>query len=259
VHDLLALTWDPQIRGAVILLAAILILPGSVYLLLLTNLGARLGFLVTVAGLAGWMMLLSLLWTLTPSGTGPKGRDPRWVVKSAVTGPVGATAPPALAEFPRGGWKSLAEGEAERAEAQTAADEFFTKSEEGKAQFGFTETSDYIPLNAYAKGGQEHHLFGVEIQGKGLTYAHDAHFTVVQVQPNKNAGVQVAAGQTPPAPEPDESKPVVTILLERDLGTRRLPPFLVFVSSTTIFVITALAMHRRDRLAARLRAAAAPA
>jgi len=44
----LAVTWDPFIRGIIVVLIGVGVLCGSVYLLLLTNLGARLGFLISV-------------------------------------------------------------------------------------------------------------------------------------------------------------------------------------------------------------------
>ena len=35
---------------------------GSIYLLLATNIGARLGLLVVLAGLFGWLSILTLTW-----------------------------------------------------------------------------------------------------------------------------------------------------------------------------------------------------
>ena len=48
---------------------------GSVYVLLGTNVGARLGFLITFTSLMGFLMILSLLWLTTASPLeSPKGR-----------------------------------------------------------------------------------------------------------------------------------------------------------------------------------------
>ena len=52
--------WYPTILGVLVVLAAVSLFMGSIYLLLATNLGARLGFLVAAAGLSGFMVLLSL-------------------------------------------------------------------------------------------------------------------------------------------------------------------------------------------------------
>ena len=82
--------WDPQIRGIVILVTAVAILPGSVYLLLATNMGARIGFLLAVAGLSGWITLMGTLWFL--NGQGLKGRLPSWDSEELVIGPPGESA-----------------------------------------------------------------------------------------------------------------------------------------------------------------------
>ena len=49
---------------------------GSIYLILATNLGARLGFLVTLAGLTGWLLLMGIIWMIY--GIGLKGPEPSW-------------------------------------------------------------------------------------------------------------------------------------------------------------------------------------
>ena len=60
--------WEPELRGILIVIIAVVVLmrqhlpdPG-------TNLGARLGFLVTLAGLAGWMALMGASGGCTASG-----------------------------------------------------------------------------------------------------------------------------------------------------------------------------------------------
>ena len=60
--------WNPTILGVLIVLSAVGLFCGSSYLLLGTNLGARLGFLVAGACLTGFLVLLSTLWftTATP-------------------------------------------------------------------------------------------------------------------------------------------------------------------------------------------------
>src|SRR5664279_3535295 len=58
----LAITWEPQLRGILITIIAVMTFCGSCYFLLSTNLGARLGFLVAFAALAGWMFLMGATW-----------------------------------------------------------------------------------------------------------------------------------------------------------------------------------------------------
>ena len=65
----------------------VVVLCGSVYLMLATNIGARLGFLLAVAGLFGWMMLMGIVWAIY--GIGLKGREPTWKAVPGRTGPAG--------------------------------------------------------------------------------------------------------------------------------------------------------------------------
>ena len=60
LSSLLAIGWKPEIHGVVIIIIAVLALPGTVYLLVGTNLGARLGLLVSLAGLFGWVATIGL-------------------------------------------------------------------------------------------------------------------------------------------------------------------------------------------------------
>ena len=53
-HLLASIAWDPGFRGVLTVVVAVLVLPGSIYLLLGTNLGTRLGFLIALTGLFGW-------------------------------------------------------------------------------------------------------------------------------------------------------------------------------------------------------------
>ena len=74
--DVLAIGWEPELRGILIVIIAVVMLCGSIYLVLATNLGARLGFLVALAGLAGWMILMGIIWLIY--GIGLQGPDPSW-------------------------------------------------------------------------------------------------------------------------------------------------------------------------------------
>ncbi len=69
--------WNPTIIGVLTVLCAVGLFCGSTYLLLGTNLGARLGFLVAAAGLSGFLVLLTTLWLTTPgNATGNSDLDP---------------------------------------------------------------------------------------------------------------------------------------------------------------------------------------
>ena len=61
---LLSVSWQPELRGISVVIIGTVVLMGSTYLLLGTNLGARLGFMVAMAGLSGWMMSMGIIWAL---------------------------------------------------------------------------------------------------------------------------------------------------------------------------------------------------
>lgn len=79
-----AFQWDPGFRGVLTVVVAVAILCGSVTLILSTNSGARLGFLLSVAGLAGWLFVMGTVWSAY--GIGPKGPAPTWKTVDIVQG-----------------------------------------------------------------------------------------------------------------------------------------------------------------------------
>ncbi len=83
--DVLAnFTWDPGFKGFLVVAVAVTVLCGSVALILGTNSGARLGFLIALTGLFGWFVIMGSVWSIY--GIGPKGRAPTWKLVSTVTG-----------------------------------------------------------------------------------------------------------------------------------------------------------------------------
>jgi hypothetical protein len=71
---MLAVSWEPELRGYVVVIIAAVVLIGGSYLVVGTNLGARLGFLVVLAGLFGWMAAMGVIWWTY--GIGLTGRSP---------------------------------------------------------------------------------------------------------------------------------------------------------------------------------------
>ena len=76
IASMLAVAWQPEIRGILVVLIMVVVLIGGTYLIIGTNLGARLGFLVAMAGFFGWMMSMALIWWVY--GIGLKGNEPSW-------------------------------------------------------------------------------------------------------------------------------------------------------------------------------------
>ena len=243
------LAWDPQIRGIIVVAFAVAVLPGSIYLILGTNLGARLGFLVAMAGVFGWMTIMAIIWTVY--GIGYVGDAPSWRLREVVRSDDANELSSAVIEDAHdlSTWNELPADDPKRGEAQAAAAAGIAGEE--AAVPTFEKEADYVVTDAYDKGGRTRSWFD-----KNIPFRHPPHYAIVQVQQVKK--VEVEFGETPPKPEPDESQPVISVILERDLGDKRLPPFLVTVGSAIIFGVTCNVLHRRDKavMAARLAAAA---
>lgn len=140
------LAWDPQIRGILAVLVGVVVLCGSVFLLLSTNMGARLGMLMAMAGLFGWMVILTLFWWVNPPGIGPAGDPPFWQVTEVHV--TGGDQPPVQREaqfLPTPG---------ERITPQQVIDESPTLSEE------FTASSDLSDIAGVDPDALPDELFG---------------------------------------------------------------------------------------------------
>lgn len=239
----LAFGWNPEIRGILFLAVGIVVLCGSVYMLLGTNLGARLGFLVAVAGLFGWMTLLGGVWWVyasTSTTLGLQGRSPTWEAKEIVVGDlaqssvsaVAATDPTTL------GFESLPADDLGFGQAAAAADEILI-TEAGK----FKATSDYKVVAVYNKDGGSFPKIG---PFDFFAWFHRPHWAVVEVRPV--IPQETEPGRAPPTAIIDESQPPVYVVMLRDLGTQRIPSATVTIGSGIIFGITLWLMHRREKL-----------
>ena len=61
-HVLAGIAWDPQIRGFLPSGSGVVVLLGSMYLLLVTNVGTRLGFLIAATAFWGWLFIMGVVW-----------------------------------------------------------------------------------------------------------------------------------------------------------------------------------------------------
>lgn len=243
------LAWDPTIRGLIVVAFAVVVLPGSIYLLLGTNLGTRLGFLVAAAGAFGWMTIMFTIWAMY--GIGYIGRAPAWEVTEAVTSDSKDDTTAAHLSGARDltSWKELAPDDPARGEAQAAASAAIA-GESAVLPMGFESDQDYVVVDAWEKGGKKKTFLNGVLPGP-----HPPHYAVIQVERKKE--VEVAFGETPPKAEADPTQPVISVVLERDLGNKRLPPALLAIGSLIIFGITCNVLHRRDKVVTAARAAAA--
>ena len=84
LHLVAGIGWDPEIRGALTVLVGSLVLFGSVWLILNTNLGSRLGTLIALTGFFGWMLVMGVVWWIY--GIGLTGDSPTWEPKEIIYG-----------------------------------------------------------------------------------------------------------------------------------------------------------------------------
>ncbi|CAN5658874.1 hypothetical protein BH10ACT1_BH10ACT1_25500 [soil metagenome] len=85
-----SITWDPGFKGLLTVAVAVIILCGSVALILGTNSGARLGFLIALTGLFGWFLVMGIIWSIY--GIGYKGPAPTWkLVDTTIGAPSGSS------------------------------------------------------------------------------------------------------------------------------------------------------------------------
>lgn len=257
----LSITWDPTIRGILVVLVSVAVLMGSVYLLLGTNLGVRLGFLLAAAAFWGWMTIMGLSWWAY--GIGLQGPAPSWRVVEVLTSTTpGDTSEAALPEArDLSAWTELPEGDVIRGEAQASADAALAGEESTVAVF--EDTAGYVTTNAFAIGGRNPDSLLSRLPGPT-----PPQHAIIQVQsvipvvvleegdtcPSEARCIQF--GETPPSAEPQPGAPVISVVMERDLGARRLPPALITIASAILLGITCNALHRRDKLVDQHRAEA---
>jgi hypothetical protein len=285
VPTLAGIAWDPQIRNILSFVVGVTVLMGSVYLVLATDLAARLGFLVVLTAFFGWMIIHGTIWWIYPPGQGPTGRVPTWDVQEIVYGDLGQSINAKVHEIKPGKlptakqmedmtpeqiekvsegqnlgvWKLLGPADAAKGEAQTALD---AKLAAGAIP-GLEDPTKRVYTNAFETGGKPQRQ-GDSIWDRisnrftnTLRIKNPPHYVVVQFQPAKQ--VETVAGQPPPPPAPDPDSQVISAVLIRDIGQRRVPAALITLGSGLMFGVLCAMLHARDRRVAEHRSAPVPA
>jgi hypothetical protein len=228
-------------------------------MLLVTNTGAKIGFVLAATGLSGWIFVMAVIWAIY--GIGMKGREPHWKVTEAVQGSVGGATLEELEGFPRR-WTEATGSDRVRAEAQAAADAFLVPTAEAEGAHGgggggaeeepprftspFRTTGEYIVTGIHHRwgtdDGEDNELFTI---GKHKFYfRHAPHYALVQVQPVLE---QDETGGAPAEPRPDPSQPPVNVVMVRDLGSVRQPPLMIALVSGIVFGVCCYWLHDRDK------------
>ena len=253
--SLLAINWEPELRGIVSVAIAVGVLIGGTYLVVGTNLGARLGFLVVLAGLFGWMATMGVIWWTY--GIGLKGREPTWqpaepvtIVREAsllqgseileqpleLSGEVQGDSRKVSTALQSEGWLVLEESDPRRGQAVAASDEIIQQEAEELV------AGEYISLAVYDKGGDRWPKINNSLDF--IAFFHKPHFSLVEVAPV--VPQRTEPGRAPARPVVDETQPRRYIHMIRDLGTKRQPAIFITIGSTIIFLLLCRILHKRD-------------
>lgn len=143
------------------------------------------------------------------------------------------------------GWTLISNAEA--GEAQATADAFLNESSIDP----FGDSSEFLVLNTFQRGGKPDRASDSVIDRvwneirNTVLFWHPTNTIVVQVAPTIEK--EALPGQPPPFPEIDRDGQVVSVVMERDLGTRRLPAALMTIGSFILFLALCWMLHVRDR------------
>jgi hypothetical protein len=256
--SLLAIGWEPELRGLLTVIIGVVVLCGSIYMIMATNMGARLAFLVALTGLAGWMVLMGMVWWIY--GIGLRGPDPTWqpVPGTAVlqdtdalrasrvldtVPPIPEDATPAQSsafvrdQFLAEGWVLLDPASPAFGQAQASASELL--EEEGAFAAGQFEI-----VQVFDTGGERYPKINETLDF--LAFFHTPHFVVAEAAPLEP--VREEPGRAPARPQIDEERQREYVYMVRDLGARRQPPAVLTIGSGIIFLALCYLLHRRDRI-----------
>ncbi|MBM3691905.1 MAG: hypothetical protein FJW77_01180 [Actinobacteria bacterium] len=245
--------WYPTILGVLVVVAGVILFVGSIYLLLGTNMGARLAFLATFSGLMGLMLVLTSLWITTASPLNTlRGSVPAWKIQEVV---------PSLEESKIVAVRNIeADGvevdAVEAANVKAAVDEGLVTKEdtatktytEEENKFAiYSDVTKYLTPKTWEIGGSNPSWLDGE-------FTHAPKYAVVEfcgVAPNRQPFGVAPDKPTCAAAGTPEAKDNGYVVLEYNLGDVRLPPIIAFVSSLILFVLS-LALfgwYERDRRA----------
>jgi len=238
--------WYPTILGILVVVFAVALFCGSVYLILATNMGARLGFLVAFTCLMGFMVILTSLWITTASPLNTlKGRIPGWEAVERMKDLANAKTEEAR-NIENDGREV---GAVEAANVKAAVDENLVAVEAlpGEAQVAqqafarFQAVTDFKVLNTYEIGGSKPNPLDFELSHTPLV----AVVEYCEVLTPEEQGVPF--GVAPPPPECKSGGETGFLVLRRDLGSLRVPPVVAFIGSVLLFGLGLLALHWREK------------
>jgi hypothetical protein len=235
--------WDPTILGILVVASGLVLFCGSVYLLLATNMGGRLGFLVSAAALTGLMVLLSTVWLITATPlNSPRGRLAEWkpveVVDDYSSSSIDAVQ--SIEDdgepIPEAQWADIRPA-VDASLAPVAAE---GEEEAEPSEFivpGVEDPSDIIIVESFQTGGDARFLFWHEPLYQAVRFCID----------NSADDPEPQSLEVEPPPECDPAIPEQVAVFERDLGSLRQPPALFLLAFSVLFGLSLLGLHWRER------------
>ena len=144
------------------------------------------------------------------------------------------------------GWELLPITRSGDAQAQAVADVL------AHSDLGFSSAGDFKLLDSYTIGGKPElpddpnrwDRISLWVTNTARV-THPTRYSVVQLQ--QVIEQPAVPGMAPPRPVIDSTKPVVSVVMIRDLGSRRLRPALVTIGSLFIFLALCYWLHVRDK------------
>jgi len=251
-------SWMFELRGILTVIIGVFVLMGSVYFIMMTNMGARLAFLVAFSGLAGWMFLMGAIWWMY--GIGLKGAEPSWdpvpgrtvlqdtqalVSANVLDTPIEVepeasapeTADAVASRFVDEGWKVLDPSAASFGQAASAAEGLLIES-------GAFAGGDYRVMNVFDIGGERYPRFA-DGAIDFVAFWHKPRNIVVEVA--SVVPVREEPGRAPTVPQIDEVQPHQYVYMVRNKGSKRQPAGLITIGSLIVFLISAWLLHSRDK------------
>ena len=253
--------WDPVLTGYLAVILAVAVLCGSVYLLLATNLGVRLGFLVAWTGLWGWMLLMSITWWVF--GIGWIGSQPGWNVLQVASNP--AVVPiEEVQQLSAYGLEGLPPDwiVVDEADARSAADSHVVCDDADPRRLLavnsciFSAATDFFTHRVVVTGGERYRPLGIPdnvITQYFFPSRGRPNYAVVQIQPFAPVAdidpnlVDEEGEVILPQAEIDDDAPVYSVVMVRNHGSVRLRPALLSIFSALLFGLGCYHLHRRDQ------------
>ena len=237
-------TWYPLTLGWLVVLAGIGMFFGSTYLLLATNLGSRLGFLVVGAVVTGFITILAFLWATTATPLNVfKGRQSEWK-PVAVVQSVKDSKIEAVRTIEQEGTKLSS---TEFANVKAAADTVLAPADPNahdaapkpEAVADDLPSVDVLVTEIFEVGGSQPNPLNFE-------FTHTPQFAAAHFCQIDKVKAETAFRNTCDTSEDAQANAGI-LILEKDLGSLRQPPLFLFLGSSALFILFLLALHWREK------------